>query len=186
MRSFRPHTIALALIAIFAVAPSAAEMYKWVDERGVTTYSDKKPDDPKSSDKVKTVGGNLSVYSPDKSLLHAVEVARARANQPPPPEPPRFYAAPVMEAPFAQNDPCQYTDCGGYYYPAAAYPYRRRAPFVVQTILPPGAQPGLINSPGIIPGNSATTQFNTPTRTAKSAVREPARPRVQPLDSRFR
>src|SRR5262247_4661380 len=106
------YTVAIALAATMASAvPAAAEMYKWVDDRGVTTYSDKKPDDPKSSDKVKTVGGNLSVYSPDKSLLQAVENARVRAAQPPAPQfdrEPRYYAVPMNPQPSAEYDPCAY------------------------------------------------------------------------------
>lgn len=166
--------VALALAAICTAAPAPAQMYKWVDERGTTHYSDTKPDDPKVSDKVRPVNGSLSVYSPDKSLLRAVEVARERANQPPPPEPaPRFYAAPAaMQAPL-QYDPCLYEDCGNYYYPAAAYPVRRRVPFA-HAAFPPGATAGTINSPGIIPGNSGTT----PTGTAGHP--EPVKPAVRP------
>ena len=181
--------LALALAAAFSVAPVAAQMYKWVDERGVTTYSDKKPDDPKSSDKVKTVNGNLSVYSPDESLLQAVEIARVRASQPPAPDPyraPPVYAVPMNPQPAIEYDPCVYGDCG-YYYPVAGFPFRRRpGQHLGQPILPPGATAGTVNSPGIIPGNTGT-QFGQPTRTTNIAVqREPARPRAQPLDQRLR
>src|SRR5262249_19130557 len=106
MRGHHSFRLALALAAVVSAAPVAAALYKWVDERGVTHYSDKKPDDPKSSDKVKTVAGNLSVYSPDKSLLQAVEVARVRASQPPAPEP--FYRAPLpYAAPMSPQPPVE-------------------------------------------------------------------------------
>ena len=191
LRTRRHHTVAIALAVatVFSTAPASAELYKWVDERGVTTYSDKKPDDPKSSDKVKEVAGNLSVYSPDKSLLQAVEVARVRANQPPAPEPyraPPVYAVPMNPQQPVEYDPCVYGDCG-YYYPVAGYPFRRRpVHHLGQPILPPGATAGTVNSPGIIPGNTGT-QFGVPTMPTNGPVqREPARPRAQPLDQRFR
>src|SRR5262245_41566533 len=107
MYRYAPSAITLALSAILWAPPAAAEMYKWVDERGVTIYSDKKPDDPKSSDKVKTVGGNLSVYSPDKPLLQAVELARVKAAQPPAPQIDyvQRYAVPMNPQPPVEYDP---------------------------------------------------------------------------------
>src|SRR5262245_43483113 len=65
----------LALLGATAPA-SAAQLYKWVDERGVTNYSNQPPADPKAAGKVAPVEGNLSVYSPDPALLQAVAANR--------------------------------------------------------------------------------------------------------------
>jgi hypothetical protein len=47
--------VALAFAAVVGAAPVSAQLYKWVDEKGATHYSDRKPDDQKSADKVKSV-----------------------------------------------------------------------------------------------------------------------------------
>lgn len=183
---YRLAPIALAFVAAVVAAPVSAQLYKWVDGNGATHYSDRKPDDQKTASKVKSVdGAAVSVYSPDKSLLRAVEVARDRANRPAPVEPdrtPQFYAVPVAPQPLAAYDPCLYTDCG-YYYPVAAYPYRRRPALLGQAVLPPGATAGTINSPGIIPGTTGT-QFGVPTPAQSMPSRvAPHTPRA-PLDPR--
>lgn len=152
MRLRRRIELAIALAAIAAAAPAAAEMYKWMDDHGTTHYSDRKPDDPKDAGKVKPVSGNLSVYSPDKPLLAAVETARQRRAQPLyriEPEPPQQpYAYPV--AAQLPADPCEYSDCGPIYYPYAPAlfaPVRRRPPHLIPGKLPPGAIAGANGSP---------------------------------------
>jgi hypothetical protein len=101
-------------------------LYKWVDEKGATHYSDRKPDDEKTAKKVKSVdGATVSVYTPDKTLLKAVERAREKASREPAPEPERIarpYAAPVSPQPPYDYDPCAAgsPDCGYYAY-APAY-----------------------------------------------------------------
>lgn len=163
----RPYIFCAMLLA--ATVSAAEGLYKWVDERGVTHYSDRKPDDPKNAGKVMPVAGSLSVYSPDKSLLRAVEIARQRASEPVLPSPtdyvPRPYVAPVAMQPPPSGEPCPYADCAEPYYsytPAPVYGFRRRPALYAQAVLPPGATAGTVNSPGIIPGNTGT-RFGVPT-----------------------
>ncbi|MBS1137522.1 MAG: hypothetical protein H6R11_1476, partial [Proteobacteria bacterium] len=57
-----PSTGALILVALFA-APAGAEIYKWVDEKGVVNYSESPP--PKGRARVITPEGPpVSVYTP--------------------------------------------------------------------------------------------------------------------------
>src|SRR5260221_14683917 len=59
--------IALMLVAALA----RAETYKWVDERGVTTYSNTPP-----AAKAQVVGDRISVYTADPALNREVELYR--------------------------------------------------------------------------------------------------------------
>jgi hypothetical protein len=59
--------IALMLVAALA----RAETYKWVDERGVTTYSNTPP-----GAKAQVVGDRISVYTADPALNREVELYR--------------------------------------------------------------------------------------------------------------
>jgi hypothetical protein len=179
--------VALAFAAALAATPISAQMYKWVDENGATHYSDRKPDDQKTADKVKSVDGNVSVYSPDKTLLRAVETARDKASQPVAAEPERTarpYVAPVSPQPPVQDDPCAYADCGGYYYP---YAPRRHGQQLRQAVLPPGAIAGNVNSPGIIPGHSSQASTGAasvpePVKQAPVQRMRPPRPVPVPLE----
>ena len=64
----------VAIAAIIAAWPvSAQQIYKWVDERGVTNYSNQPPTDPKTAQKARPVEDRLSVYSPDPGLKQAIE-----------------------------------------------------------------------------------------------------------------
>jgi hypothetical protein len=185
--------IALALAAIVVATPVSAQLYKWVDENGATHYSDRKPDDKKTADSVKSVDGSVSVYSPDKTLLRAVETARDKASQPAPPESERSarpYVAPVQPQPPVQGDPCAYADCSGYYYPVApAYGFRRHGPPLGQAVLPSGAIAGNVNSPGIIPGTTgqaplgATAHPDLPKRPPVQRM-APPRPAAVPFEQR--
>ena len=175
--------LALAAAAVLAAAPASAQLYKWVDEKGATHYSDRKPDDEKTAKKVKSVdGATVSVYTPDKTLLKAVERAREKAGREPAPEPERIarpYAAPVSPQPPYDYDPCAAgsPDCGYYAY-APAYATHRRGRILNPAVLPAGATAGTVNSPGIIPGNSGTT----PTGTAGhlEPPRQSSAPRARP------
>jgi len=188
MKPYRVAPLALTFAVALAATPVSAQMYKWVDENGATHYSDRKPDDQKTADKAKSVDGNVSVYSPDKTLLRAVETARDKASQPAPAEPERTarpYVAPVNPQPPVQGDPCAYADCGEYYYPyAPAYAPRRRGPPLRQADLPPGAIAGNVNSPGIIPGNSSQAPSNLlePAKQAPVQRMRPPRPAPVPLE----
>lgn len=57
------------LTAALVGTPSWAQVYKWVDESGVTHYSDQAP--AKAAKKVDVVADRLSVYTPDPSLRRA-------------------------------------------------------------------------------------------------------------------
>jgi hypothetical protein len=63
--------------ALLPVAPAAAELYKWVDERGVTNYSSERP--AAKAAKLTRVENKLSVYTPDEGVLRAVKAVRERA-----------------------------------------------------------------------------------------------------------
>ena len=64
--------VMLSVVAVGAPA-SAQQLYKWVDERGVTNYSNHPPADPKTAKNVRPVEDRLSVYSPDPGLTQAIE-----------------------------------------------------------------------------------------------------------------
>ena len=60
--------VVAGLAAALAGAPSCAQVYKWVDEDGVTHYSDRVPANQGTLKKVDIVPDRLSVYTPDPSL----------------------------------------------------------------------------------------------------------------------
>lgn len=62
---------ALFIAALLAALPATAEMYKWVDDNGVVTYSNTHPPG-KQSKKVEAVPDRVSVYSPDAELSKAM------------------------------------------------------------------------------------------------------------------
>lgn len=68
------------LAAVLAAVPAYAELFKWIDERGVTNYSNQPPDDPTAAKKLTTVEDRVSVYTPDQALLEAVEASRQQRN----------------------------------------------------------------------------------------------------------
>ena len=158
MRLHAPIRLLIALVAIIASAPASAQIYKWVDERGVTNYSSQPPDDPKAAKKVAIVEGKISVYTPDRALTQAIEAARQGSNQAlservaslerqlEAERRARQYAS-VAETPAAY-DPClsgRAIDCGwiyrGYYPygPAVVLvPFRHLPGRIVQTKLAPG------------------------------------------------
>lgn len=74
MRNAIPTLIYLALLG--AVVPAAADTYKWVDERGVTNYSNAPP--AAASSKPVRVDNTISVYTPDEPFMQAVKALRER------------------------------------------------------------------------------------------------------------
>ena len=159
----RPKTLgrlAIALAAILAVMPAYSQIYKWVDERGVTNYSSQQPVDPKAAEKVAVVEDKVSVYTPDAALLRAVEAFRQGANRGvyeriSSPEAPRPQVI-VINNPVPPNayesDPVYYPVWAG----GARLPFGHRSPKLVQATLPPGAIAGnVVGMEGFIPGNSA-------------------------------
>jgi Domain of unknown function (DUF4124) len=77
----RRHALALALgtlLALAAAAPAVqAATFKWVDEKGVTNYSNSPPPSAKAAKPVQTVEDRLSTYETDPSLK-----AAAQSNRP--------------------------------------------------------------------------------------------------------
>ena len=65
-----------ALPIFLAAVPASAQVYKWVDERGVTNYSNQPPADPEAVKKLGLVEDRISVYTPDRALTQAVEAFR--------------------------------------------------------------------------------------------------------------
>jgi hypothetical protein len=192
MRLHAPIRLLIALVAILASAPASAQVYKWVDERGVTNYSNQPPTDPKAANKVAIVEGKISVYTPDKALTQAIEAARQGSNralserisslerQLEAERRARQYAS--AAEPQAAYDPClggREIDCNGIYsgyYPYGPYvviaPFRYRPRSIVQTHLTPGTIAGnVVGMNGFIPGNSATASAGTafPSRTFHAA-----------------
>ena len=70
----------IILVAILAAAPASAQLYKWVDERGVTNYSNQPPADPKAIKKLGVVADRVSVYTPDPALMQAVAAFQQQRN----------------------------------------------------------------------------------------------------------
>ena len=75
MARFR--SIAIFLIFAAAAWPVLAGTYKWVDENGVTNYSNKPPLGKVS--KTQVVEERISVVAPDPSVGWAIAAMRARA-----------------------------------------------------------------------------------------------------------
>jgi hypothetical protein len=173
-------------VLLLASSPApAAELYKWVDEKGVVNYSNEPPAKTKGGQAPTVVEDRLSVYTPEKSVTEAIErnkerrpQAASRGNEPerrakaaaPPPPPPVAYD------PCANpNDPnCQ---PGVLYDGSPVFHGRRRQQPLVQPQLPPGAIAGQIAGPdAYIAGQSAS---------APPIVR-PARPQTAPLRDKDR
>lgn len=196
----------IAIAAMMAAAPASAQLYKWVDERGVTNYSNQPPPDPKAVKTLRRVEDRLSVYSPDQALLQAIEddqqnslkrrnqraqieslenqlEAERRARE--------QAAAAAAREPQAAYERCLAdgrTDCDATYGylpyapPVAFVRNRHRRQHIPQTVLPPGAIAGHVTADkGYIPGNSAgaATGPNVPRKSAESRVRRP--PSDRPL-----
>jgi hypothetical protein len=70
---------AIVLILAMAASPVLAETYKWVDAKGVVTYSDSPP--PSTAAKPKVVEERISVIPPDPALGPAVAAMQARAER---------------------------------------------------------------------------------------------------------
>jgi hypothetical protein len=175
---FRNGIAGLVAFPLILAAGSAvsAQLYKWVDERGVVTYSNQMPADAKTAGKVTAVADRVSVYTPDAALVRDIEAdkraRRAAAEQPaayqpavaalspPAPAP----AAPVVSESYAMDYP----------YWVASGPHRQRPLHPVPQIkLAPGAIAGaMLGTDLLIPGSTSPVPG---IRT--SALVEPARHR---------
>ena len=176
MRPLAPIRLLIALVAILASAPASAQVYKWVDGGGVTNYGNQPPADPRAAKKVEIIEDRVSVYTPDKSLVQAIEADRQRSNQVlsqrvddlerqlDTERRARQYAAAAVQAPY---DPClsgRSLDCMGYYegyypygYTTVSHPRRHLPRKIVQPHIAPGTIAGnVVGMNGFIPGNSVT------------------------------
>lgn len=158
---------ALAAVSALCTPAFGAELYKWVDEQGVTNYSNEPPATKRPVKKLEADG--VSVYTPDASLTQAVEAERNRRAAPPPaaalpaPPPPAAALAPppppqAVAAPPLIADPCLNSgdpNCISVYDGSPVFAGRRRAVPLVQPQLPPGAIAGNVNAnTGYTPGLS--------------------------------
>lgn len=185
--SFRLSAVFLGVL--LASAPvAAAEMYKWVDEKGTVNYSNNPPAKTKGGKPATIVEDRVSVYTPEKSVTDALERDRGRRLQPPPaasaprePAPDIRARTPPPPPPPAVYDPCATPgdpNCQLIYDGPAVFPGRRRAPPLVQPQLPPGTIAGQSTaSGGIIPGQSGNApplvpQQRSPGRSDRDRERE--------------
>ena len=117
---------------LFAASSLHAQTYKWVDEKGVTNYSNKVP--AAKAVRAKVVEDRISIIG-DPDLAEAADKLRAREER----RAEREYvewrtrqraatAAPVVQT-YAAYDDCAYADCGygygGYVYQGYFGGYRR-------------------------------------------------------------
>jgi hypothetical protein len=175
-RAFVLGALAFAGLAIF-VPQVCAQVYKWVDDNGVTHYSDQAPAKGKFAKKTEIVPDRLSLYSPSPSLvpvaysksdpglnnrIEALErqiLAERLARD--------EIAAADARASLAVYERCladRRVDCdayGGLYTPYAGpivvAGAHHRHPFPVRGTSLTGVTTGNAFGPGIIPGN-----FNGP------------------------
>jgi len=70
-------SLAILLLAL-AAPPIQAETFKWVDEKGVTNYSNNPPPPGKAAKSLQTVEDRISTYETDPSLIRAM----ARPHRP--------------------------------------------------------------------------------------------------------
>lgn len=68
--------VALLVLAFAIAVPAHAQIYKWVDAKGVTHYSDKPP--PGKQAKAKVLEERLSVIPSDPALIAATAAMRAQ------------------------------------------------------------------------------------------------------------
>ena len=162
---------AAALSLLAATPASAAQLYKWVDERGVVNYSNQPPKDAKSAEQVKHVDDRVSVYTPDPALQRDIQAERERARraEEEAAQAPRQPAVVALGAPapapssapsvFVQEEIFPYP----YYGPARHFRRWRSHRPVPQIELPPGATAGLVTGPNAVqPGLSSQGTRYTP------------------------
>lgn len=174
-RALAVGALAFAGLAV-PVPPASAQVYKWVDENGVTHYSDQAPAKGKSAKKAEIVADRISLYSPgpylvpvsysksDPALNNRVEALERQLLA----EREGRESMAAAQASFAAYERCRAdrrVDCEAYgdLYPPYAGPIvvaraRHRHPFPARGISLTGVTAGNAVGPGIIPGN-----FNGPT-----------------------
>jgi hypothetical protein len=160
------------LAIILAAASASAQVYKWVDERGVTNYSNQPPAG-KAAKNVGLVEDRISVYSSDKTVTASTDAPRQKSDQALADKISSLerqleeerWARQYASAAAAQSayDPCLGNiNCNGLYdgyYSAPTFvfaPVRHRPRRIVQPQLAPGTIAGnAVGMNGFIPGNSA-------------------------------
>jgi hypothetical protein len=167
------HVSALLIAATVLCAPAAAaELYKWVDERGVTNYSNTPP----AGKPAAVVEDRLSIYTPEEPVTEALERAKKRPARPPQPTPPAGRGGELERTPVAPppivSDPCNNSsdpNCRGYLYDSFPVFQNRRHPAPLpQPQLAPGTTAGNVTAPNnYIPGQSGSAPppappFRTP------------------------
>jgi hypothetical protein len=178
MARLTPLYIGLAACLLTA-APASAQLYKWVDDKGVTNYSNEPPPKSRTRKPATIVEDTISVYTPEKSVTEELERrAQQKTAAPPPPPPPgsapqqpRVTSTapppPIAYDPcMTQNDPnCQIVHDG----PPVIYGRRRPPPVLNQPQIPPGTIAGQATQQGgYIAGQSASAPPATP-QTARPA-----------------
>ena len=146
MRAVYPILALLVLTCVSATA--SAQLYKWVDERGITNYSNDPPPPAATANKLTRVENKISVYTPDESFMQAVKAVRERSLKAL--AEPESARSPVTRIAVEQSGYEQCLASGrigcddlypGYYplaYLPAAYPLRRVQP---TRFLPPRPAP---------------------------------------------
>jgi hypothetical protein len=81
-------------LALLTAAPVRAELYKWVDERGVTNYSNERPGKRVAAKKISRVETQLSVVASDEGFLRMMKALREQRI--------RALAEPYAERPVLQ------------------------------------------------------------------------------------
>jgi hypothetical protein len=128
--------ILLVVVLLLLARPLCAETYKWVDERGVTNYSNNPPANARLAKKAQVVEEHLSIYTPDPALSRAIQV-RPPMSAPMPYGPAGAY--PGQQYPVAAQsmyDDCvaqRRVDCNGASYPYGGYGY---FPYIVVLAAP--------------------------------------------------
>lgn len=193
----------LLAVGLSPFASVSAQIYKWVDEHGVTNYSNHRPAQTARGGEIGIVENRISVYSPDPHLSQAVDAFRMRSNTigvnnvSSRVAPTQQYSTPVYLPVPVVPDPCG-ADCSAFY--DGYYPYepgfvRYRHGHWRKTIPQAGIKPGtiagqVVGRDGYIAGNSANAQ-----RYGRGSLHRPFRPAFEPrstggrpvqLPSRFR
>jgi hypothetical protein len=93
MNTSASRVVAFVALLVAAMPAISAELYKWVDEKGVTNYSNEPP--PKGANaKVIVPDDRLSVYTPDEATKQSIERSKERFARPPQGMPPPVIFAP--------------------------------------------------------------------------------------------
>lgn len=185
----RSHALAglAAALLVFQAGAVAAQVYKWVDERGVVNYSSQLPTDPKFAGKAAAIEDRVSFYTPDPALVSEIEADRQRniraANEKPEPRQP---AVAMLGTPDPAPSAAAETLVYDYPYVVGGGWSRRHRPLhkVPQVKLPAGAIAGnTVGLYSIIPGSSAPVPGTWSPVAPQPAAHRPHHPRPSPRGS---